>query len=254
MDAFQSRQSEADIARNLRLDEVPAPGKVTITREPLSKTFKGCNVDREPLRDILLESTSVSDNYEVKLPYSNKLKEVQTPRKPPACFDTSVEVIANSIGRGTKRARPSINEQLRQPQEQEQTANKTPIPDKTIFFSPLQNKPLQSTPISIRKEATLNHKRSIKKTRISEDYDDSDHLACHAENILRMAVDSTMLGLTVNSFSLYDELVLGKKNFEIFDDEASVIEGMKKRSTLARGRATKIEISADDLAQALTPN
>lgn len=64
-----------------------------------------------------------------------------------------------------------------------------------------------------------------------EDHDDSDydHLACHADNIMRMAVDSTMLGSTFNSsFSSSFSNSFDHTGKDFFDKEAkkSILEGL----------------------------
>lgn len=165
----------------------------------------------------------------------------------------------------------------------------SPAPEinKNQFNTPIasthaSSKPNSSTPGPLR-EIQLNHKRSLidvtkgrlnidkalvkpaieysrdKENNQDDDIDedsDSDHLACHAHNILRMAVDSTMLGSTFNSsFSSVNDSILGK-NSNILDEDLdkSLIEIVKSRKNniLQKKLATKIEISADDLKNVLS--
>lgn len=95
-----------------------------------------------------------------------------------------------------------------------------------------------------------------------------DQLACHADNILRMAVDSTLLGSSYNGSILSnysiggpnDSMsgVLSRKKLnsnDIFDDndpEKSLLEIRKARwNFLSRERATKIEINAEEINKVL---
>ncbi|KAG7195080.1 uncharacterized protein KQ657_004196 [Scheffersomyces spartinae] len=106
-----------------------------------------------------------------------------------------------------------------------------------------------------------------------EDEDEEDKLACHANNIMRMAVDSTMLGSTFNASlsSHYDDsivnilqqllMLLPHDGFafvpETEDADKSLIEtmklkwGKKGRYNLDSNRASRVEINEDDLKAAV---
>lgn len=66
---------------------------------------------------------------------------------------------------------------------------------------------------------------------VLEDESEYDHLACHADNIMRMAVDSTMLGSTFNSSfssSFSNSFNNDHTGKDFFDKEAkqSILEGL----------------------------
>ncbi|EGW31486.1 uncharacterized protein SPAPADRAFT_51493 [Spathaspora passalidarum NRRL Y-27907] len=98
-----------------------------------------------------------------------------------------------------------------------------PITPKHARITP-STTPKSSTPVAILKQAQKG---------ISADYDDSDydHLACHADNILRMAVDSTMLGSTLGSITFANDSIYEKG--------------------LVFSKAVKIDINADELNAAV---
>lgn len=81
-----------------------------------------------------------------------------------------------------------------------------------------------------------------------------DNLACHADNILRMAIDSTIISsnsFTINSFDEDDE-----NDDDHFDEqEHSLIEILKAKSfpkDLRRKRSTlRFDINADDIKSVL---
>lgn len=67
-------------------------------------------------------------------------------------------------------------------------------------------------------------------TDYNDEADDSDYdlLACHADNIMRMAVDSTMLGSTFNSFSSSFSNSFMESGKDFLDKEAkrTILEGL----------------------------
>lgn len=282
---------DLNVAKNLTFDTRNFASSHWFTGDPLIKKFKHgptSDVASDPLNDILAESRLAMSLYVVRLPYADKsndkepASEKQSAPKTPSKASKATPI---PLSASKKRIRQDLEETSHEypPHSATKANNKSPIPNKTIFFSPSgsvkkqTSNVTQSTPKSVLKEAQLNYRKSNQNlnkylknagAEKMEPVDDSDydHLACHADNILRMAVDSTMLGSSFNgSFSSTffatgaDDSIaaLTKKDDDIFhDDDAdkSLLEGLKKRwnsRTLATLRATKIEINADDLNKAV---
>ncbi|KAK6455161.1 uncharacterized protein RJT20DRAFT_55187 [Scheffersomyces xylosifermentans] len=285
------------LSKNLKIEDDPQPKAPVYVKTPISKTFSNSPFE-EPLNELLEESRKLINQYKLEFP---TLKEEEAKKSRRGTIEKTtprnLKITTKKNVRGTKRTRMQENSSFDADEEEENIdANRssiynTPIPNKTIFFSPSgssKKKPqnlLQSTPVSVLKEAQLNSQRSAKKllktdratvvqktiepkkevANTTADDSEYDLLACHADNIMRMAVDSTMLGSTFNgSFSSFNntfanDSVLGiksKKKFPDFfvDDEAdkSVIEDLKSHwSGLDRSKATKIEINDDDLRAAV---
>lgn len=127
--------------------------------------------------------------------------------------------------------------------------------------TPQKNSQYESMTLSTR-EPLQSHVWNLDE-RFSIANHSEDELACHADNIMRMAVDSTMLGSTFDSSYLNtfaNDSCFG--NFESFADLAldgsycdrSVIEGARARRSrqLETSRVQKVEINADDLAAAIS--
>lgn len=81
-----------------------------------------------------------------------------------------------------------------------------------------------------------------------------DNLACHADNILRMAIDSTIISsnsFTIHSFDEDDE----NEDDQFDEQEHSLIEILKTKSSLRdlrRKRSTlRFDINADDIKSVL---
>lgn len=78
---------------------------------------------------------------------------------------------------------------------------------------------------------TANSQFSIHNDADDHEDSDYDHLACHADNIMRMAVDSTMLGSTFNSSfssSFSNSFTNENTGKDFFDKEAkqSILDGL----------------------------
>jgi catabolite regulation protein CreA len=223
-----------------------------------------------PLQDILEISRNEISNFVLELPSHSKKNTDKTTK--------TAQMPISSRTRGTKRNRAVSKEEEDHHNTSHCYANSssnynTPIPNKTIFFSPagsVKRNALQSTPVSVLKETNLNRNGKFlkfdkakilmgenKENNVQSQHNDSDYdnLACHAENILRMAVDTTMLGSTFNSsFSSINDSIIGKKDITEEDCDRSVIELLKsKRNNLLKKlQATRIEISAEDLKNAVS--
>lgn len=297
---------DALLNKNLRLEMLPHSKEPYYSKSPITKCYDAKLTNNEindsPLYEILVDNQENIKNYQLELPFTgNSNKDSKTNSKP-----NDLE----SKNRGIKRPRQTIEENVGETnnvQTQPSSVYKTPILNKTIFFSSSASSKkknstnlLQSTPVSDIGDASgmksnillaklkavkmdkaeflnLPIKPTAEKTSIirhdnpeeesvgmTSDY---DHLACHAGNIMRMAVDSTMLGSSYNeSFSPTfnntfggNDSILGlqsrKRYNDFFDDEAdkSLIETMKSRwnSGLNRMKAKVIDINADELQQAV---
>lgn len=101
--------------------------------------------------------------------------------------------------------------------------------------------------------ANVNVNEDFDHDDCDDEHQDSDHLACHAHNILRMAVDSTMLGSTFNSsFSSVNDSLYGRRDFLDEDLDKSILEiKAKQTNLLQKNKAKRIEINADDLENVL---
>lgn len=283
---------------------------------PIKKSFPETDQSKvtiDPLHDILSTSKRMIEQYIVQLPFANESKSISSSTRPKTPRKTMSNNLIETPSRGQKRTRPSEKEQ-----DLRNTSNamafESPIPNKTIFFSPhhqgstkqvsrKSSQLFQSTPAFkdfgiLKKQSPLKLLKSdlastlefsqlvipssepLASTPMKEyapfsytpmDKNDNqeeenyDELACHADNILRMAVDSTMLGSSYNA-SLSSNYSVGpndsmngilsrKKNMEVFDDndpERSLLEIKKaKWGQLSREKATKIEINAEDLQNIL---
>lgn len=104
------------------------------------------------------------------------------------------------------------------------------LPSEELKDDPVAEHVLESTELYID---------NIAKADLTEDMDD-DALACHADNIMRMAMNLTMLGSFNQSFSL---------NFlNLVDDEhRSFVNSGDGKPTLALGKAVKLGVSAEEL-------
>lgn len=274
------------LTKLLRIEDQPTPSQPIYSKTPIFKTFHYSDTP-SPLESLLVESRLLINTFQIQLPYTTNS---QTPKK----IKPQTKIVKNK-STGTKRVRHNEDCNLEGDVPQSSIYT-TPIPIKTIFFSPATaakkrtTKIIQSTPVPLLKEHHSKNERSPKKllkldssktieiiadSKTEEsigdskpkefladstlDYSDYDHLACHADNIMRMAVDSTMLGSSFNStFSntfANDSVLGGQKNYpDFFDDEdydRSVLESLKPKWTLAKLKATRIEINAEDLHAAV---
>ncbi|KAG7663246.1 uncharacterized protein J8A68_003246 [[Candida] subhashii] len=270
--------SDIILSKNLKISDEPTPTAPKYSKIPISKIFRTNTLSEDPLDNILEQSKRIISNYKLELPYKVQSDNASTPKKN---NDTAQQTTIRS-----KRKRQISQDdkiEILKNEIENATSSKlnTPIPNKTIFFSPsssVKRDLKQSTPVSVRNDAQLNMERPSKKfLRLdkaivvkdhqqketgdqveyhSEEVDDShyDELACHADNILRMAVDSTMLGSTFDgSFSINNTFA----NYSILDDkddyDRSVLEILQSRQErrLDKSKFINIEINADDIKAAV---
>lgn len=295
--------------KNLKLEEIPLEKDPYYSKSPITKFYdakvSNDGINDSPLYQILAKNQKYVKQYQLELPFTRSAAEYSE-----TTSNTKQDIDTESINRGVKRPRQTRDENVREindNQTQPSSIYKTPIPNKTIFFSSSASSKkknstdlLQSTPVSDigeklgKKSNTLLAKLKALKmdkaeflnlpiksstdkvTTIRHDtaqeestemVSDYDHLACHANNIMRMAVDSTMLGSSYNesfspgfnnTFGGNDSILglLSRKRYnDFFDDEAdkSLIESMKPRwnSGLDRMKTKIVDINAEELQQAV---
>lgn len=308
---FSSHQprDSALLCKKLRLEDLPIPKEPHYTKYPIAKHYNlqpfTNDITENPLYELFTENQKLINLYQLELPFTRKNTEciVSTSKG-------NLDEETYSSTRGVKRPRYTGDENAFERDEiKEPIASpyKTPIPNKTIFFSSSASAKkknssnlLQSTPVSeigensnkkpgllLAKQKHLKMDKAeilnlpiksssdkINLIRHDSETDESmemasdyDHLACHAGNIMRMAVDSTMLGSSYNdSFSPTfnntfggNDSILGlhnrKRYNDFFEEDAdrSLIESMKSRwnNGLNKLKAKKIDINADELKQAV---
>lgn len=100
---------------------------------------------------------------------------------------------------------------------------------------------------SLEKESLI---QSTQQPQQEADDFESDPLACHANNIVRMAMDTTMMGSFCNSSISLNFLNLEESIHRLEGSERSRF-GAKKGALLNLQKATRIEISAADLEEAI---
>lgn len=294
---------DALLAKNLKLEDCPAQTKPISSNIPILKTFSHgplLSKGQDPMSEIVSQSQNKIEEYVIDLPYSKTKKSSNSSsvKRTPVKKSSKLQ---ESATKGIKRSRNNNEDEFPNRQEASQypsstpSNNKTPIPNKTIFFSPSvsakknlsSSNVLQSTPKSVLNDHSLSNKKprgglnkqKFMKLTKEEDQNDKennveyeDNLACHVDTIMRMAVDSTMLGSSYNgSFSstfsnVGDDSILGhrKKYPDILADntanddaDKSVLETIKKKwnnNLLVKLKATRIDINDDDLKNAVNDN
>lgn len=295
------------LSKNLKLEGQPKNKEPQYSRSPITKYYSTTSTtsnheNDDPLYELLVESRQTINAYKLELPFSRGSEQ-------PAEVSKSRNTIPAAATRGVKRPRQASKEnryETNNPPTQPSSIYKTPIPNKTIFFSSSASskknstKLLQSTPVSDLPDTISDNKaptnlfskmKTLKKDKaeilslplrtsvnptalIKPDNDDEnveessdyDHLACHAGNIMRMAVDSTMLGSSYsdsfsttfnNTFGANDSALEPRRRYNDFlesdDADKSIIESMKSKwnTSLNRLKAKKIDINADELKEAV---
>ena len=282
---FKPSSKDDILTQLLRIENQPTQSQPIYSETPIFKTFHYSDTP-SPLESLLVESRLLMNSFQIQLPYTTKS---QIPKK----IEPQTKIVENK-STGSKRARHNEDCKIKG-ELPHSSIYTTPIPKETIFSPATAAKKKttkinQSTPMPLLNESHFKNEMSPKKLlkldssktieisadsktkeTIAEskpkeiladsslDYSDYDHLACHGDTIMRMAVDSTMLGSSFNStFSntFANDSVLGgqKKYPDFFNDEdsdRSVLESHKPKSTLAKLKAIRIEINAEDLQAAV---
>lgn len=249
---------DALILQNLTLERMPQAKDPVRVAQPIQKTFSSQRQD-DPLEALYEKSKNVIDSYTEKL-----MQDSLTP-----------------TATGGKKVLPTMKMEDSLV-EKTQGYHFSPSAGKTLYFSPKFTKKTntslpQSTPDT--KDATrrkldfgtqgLSKMRKVDLLQISgkksgpvQIYEDSqpeteeDNLACHAGHILRMAMDTTLLGSSYNSsmnssFGFNDSILGSKKNILDLEGEESITRSLKREHNLNTNKATKVEISAEDLNNAI---
>ncbi|CAN3367853.1 hypothetical protein DICA4_F09780 [Diutina catenulata] len=220
---------EVQLSRNLRLVGEPSAKKPTYSSQPIKPNAHRVVDSDAPLLELLTTSRAIIDNY------------------------TLTTAVPSDTPIAPKEAQRKLVRPLVDDSDEFYSINNTPIPNKTVYFSPGPNKPSQQlTPVRGAKEAVLKKqvsfsnllksKRSMKfnpkEPSLVDESINYDDLACHASGILKMAVDSTMLEA---SFSMNDSSMFPPGA----EDDRSLLEGIKSR------RQKHIEITTADITAAV---
>lgn len=263
---------EEILCRNLEFSVGQATTSPTQTSEPFIKQYISNSSTPEslsislsdPIDDIFRESKQHIDSYEIALPcFDQEEHKITVPQ----------DEIYSSSPRNTKRKGRGILEPIDQPHA-EQLANisfsnselKTPTKNAYDSLGASSSKKQRSnvdqmTPVAGSNDiiAKRIHQMLENPREVGEEDTSQDPLACHAGNIMRMAMDSTMMDSFCNhSFSstfsnLVDDSGLGRGNLEGDDPDRSILERLRAwpKSSLDPKRAKKIEISAEELHSAI---
>lgn len=246
------------LSQTLKLDRIPSKTFPTSLDNPIDKAIGDVDVKTndshdDPLSDLLKLSRDRIKGY---LANSTENLNHEVAR-------TNNKYNQKKVIRISKRQESNDKNNA----SELKSRHSTPIGTKSVYFSPSGKANTPTTPVSVRKEAHQNimrrssnqvkqrllkmdqaslvnlvgkqpqndsfpiHKgnEDIKDDDHYNEEDTDDHLACHADNIMKLAVDSTMLGSTFNSsisssFSnTFNESMSGK---DFFDKEAkqSILE------------------------------
>lgn len=264
---------EVQISQNLTLDKECVKVTPVQVSEPYVKTYSNTNTPEQipihiedPLDDILADSHKEILEYSLDLPYLKV--DARSAELPKAAQKGSGNQLLVR-----KRSRAILEHVSQRNLDNAANVsvytgmNKTPTRTSMRILSLKKSKTnmRESSPTSDSKKTFQRnisfHKNDMKSSEPEEtDLSISDPLACHAENIMRMAMDSTMFGsFCNNSFSstfsnLADDSVVGKKYPDVLtESDKSMTESLQKpTSLLAKQRAQKIEISAEELREAVS--
>lgn len=225
-EAQKSFSRDAQVNRDLEIDVNFSETKPRVVREPYVKDFKSTDNSPEsiilpqdnPLDDILGASQQAIEAYILDMPYT-KMFTPPEPKTPELTKKRSRKILEaipyeKKDNQGEYRASKS---------------RKTPVKVKDL----------------------RNVADQAKSSGENVDTSTQDPLACHAENIMRMAMDSTMMSSFNNSFSstfsnLHEDSILGKR----YHNKDNSLIG--RAPVLDKQRSTLVEISALDLEQAVS--
>lgn len=282
--ATQPRSRESLLMETLTIDSPVLPMAPDYLNMAITRSFRtSMNTASlpDPLEEIITTSKQLIGEYQLGLRFgiASATAKAATPRLADAVWDTPT--------RGTKRTRDV------QPQDRDATTSfyaNTPISTKAPGFPSLSGNRKQTLTPAILKKPSLQRLLKTDFASLSEYKDTSateplastpvkgtlnsaapastedvaessyDQLACHADNILRMAVDSTMLGSSYNT-SLLSNYSLGPndsmngvmaRGAHHGDPDRSLLELKRaRRSMLSIEKAAKFEINADDIKEIL---
>lgn len=247
---------ESQLSRNLDLANDWVSVSPTATSEPYVKIYSSSNTPEplgvptdDPLDDILAESHREIEAYSLCLSHEATPPVLPKIRSKPK---TGALLLR-------KRSR-TVLEHMSQRQLDNSSnmatlsgINKTPTRSSIRVIS--SAKKAKSDFRDFTPTDSLARRKILHDADTEDEHSVVDPLACHADNIMRMAMDSTMLGSFYNnSFSstfsnLADDSIAGRKYADILDCDKSIPDC--KGPVLAKLRAQKIEISAEELQNAV---
>lgn len=300
VDQYQHISLDTLLSENLRIKNIPKQRPPVISNKPIFKVFKsnsnGTSSHKSALEEIFEDCQRKMLEYELKLPFTDLAETKSVLRE-----HREENALKNlDISKKSRKLREEIRYQPLSSIVKVEC--NTPQLNKTIFFSsnivtdtrapeevqyalptssPKSDLHRASTPVS-RKLQKID-RYGILETSLKNppfemynenklEYEAShscdteyDPLACHAGNIMRMAVDSTMLGSSYNeSFpSSYGNTFAGdestpskgarRKDYDANQDDKSLIECLKGswNSRLLKEKAVKIDINENDLNEAI---
>ncbi|KAI3405608.2 hypothetical protein KGF56_001626 [Candida oxycetoniae] len=248
--------------------------------QPISKSFCDNLPGEDPLQSLLQKSREIISKYKIELPHCDSEYQ-QLPKvnsQYTLYYDSMVYPSSNikifQDGTKTTRERNELVEQyLGSPQTK--TIMKQSEPVEQYVVSPQVSatnkrvsshneesddstpKKVQSTPQRKATRLTISPfketKREMVKQKVEKEVGKEDELACHANNILRMAIDSTMLS-SLDSTTL-PHLTLNNSDFQDdFDSNDDSICGLRKSQNQRKkdlGSSQTIEINEEDLRAAI---
>ncbi|KAL7665710.1 hypothetical protein ABC855_g1303 [[Candida] zeylanoides] len=280
----QPRSRESLLMETLAIDSPVSPIAPDYLNMAITRSFRTDMTTAslpDPLEEIIATSKQLIGEYQLGLRFgvvSATAKEATPP---------SADTVWDTPTRGTKRTRDV------QPQDRDTNTSfyaNTPISAKAPGFPSSAGNRKQNVTPALSKKPSLQRLLKTDFASLSEYKDTSatvplastpvkgtsttaasastedavessyDQLACHADNILRMAVDSTMLGSSYNT-SLLSNYSLGPndsmngimaRGAHHGDPDRSLLELKRaRRSMLSIEKATKFEINADDIKEIL---
>ncbi|QRG36138.1 hypothetical protein FDK38_000468 [Candidozyma auris] len=222
---IQALPRDVQVSRDLEIKVTYSVPQPIVTKEPYVKRAESAENTPEaisipqddPLDDILSASQNAIEAYILDMPYT-KMHAPAEPKTPPPL--------------NKKRSR-KILEQAPSGRELENAQRSAKV---------------RKTPVKESLKKTVLKQEHEKHHDDEQEISSKDQLACHAENIMRMAVDSTMLSSFNNSFSstfsnMHEDSLRRNDGDTSFPGKAPPM--------LDKSGSTLVEISASDLEKAV---
>lgn len=283
--------------KNLKLDEVPKATTPKRSNRPVSRGHRlegHLTGEDDFVQDLLLQSQEEIHSYDIKLPYSNYVKSFKKaqvsagkrdtlrgfyrlPIENPTIKDRHAAAVSkhsntpehrktrnflsssphnsnSKLQQSTPVATSKVDAKLYTTTDSRQIVRKFDKPD--LLATPLKHDPVTFFNNDEEHKQPYNHFDEVSV---------EDPLACHAGNILRMAIDTTMLSSYNDSFSSTFNNTFGindtvprshskkRDNHDNDENEKSILELKNGRcyNELNLNYATKVEINAKDLQEAI---
>lgn len=249
---------EALINQNLTLERMPAPKEPQCVSEPIKQWFNS-PLNDDPLEALYSKLRPIIDAYMHRIALGQSATLLSRPENRHT-FASKVEAAAVDKTLGYQCS-PSTGKTLH---FSPKVAGKAAMPRATPETKDSARRKLDfDTPglSKVRKIDLLqiSTKKPADPVQIYEDSHpeiEEDNLACHAGHILRMAMDTTILGSSYNStinlsFGMNDSILGSKRPLgNVLDNLDDSMLG-KRGQSLNTTKAMKIEISAEDLNNAI---